>query len=99
MIDQDQLKSNIQSLERKIKILLGEFKSLKDEISFLRVENQELKSVIKNKEEQIHHFQNQIKISKIVDNINSEENGNSELKKKIDTYIKEIDKCIAHLSK
>ncbi|MGK7391872.1 MAG: hypothetical protein ACNS60_16095 [Candidatus Cyclobacteriaceae bacterium M2_1C_046] len=99
MLDQDQLKSNLQSLERKIKILLGEFKSLKDEVSFLKIENQELKSVIKTKEEQINHFQNQIKISKIVDNINSEDNGNSELKKKIDTYIKEIDKCIAHLSR
>ena len=98
-MDQDQLRNNLQALERKIKLLLGEYKTLKDEITFLKVENQELKSVIRNKEDQIDHFQNKIKISKIVDNIDSEENGTSELKKKIDTYIKEIDRCIAHLSK
>lgn len=98
-MDQDQLRNNLQTLERKIKLLLGEYKTLKDEITFLKVENQELKSVIRNKEDQIDHFQNKIKISKIVDNIDSEENGTSELKKKIDTYIKEIDRCIAHLGK
>ena len=99
MADQDQLRNHLQTLERRIKLLLGEFKSLKDEVSFLKVENQELKDVVRTKEEQIHHFQNKIKISKLVDNIHSEENGTSELKKKIDSYIKEIDKCIAHLSK
>lgn len=99
MLDQDQLKGNLNTLERKLKILLGEYKTLKDEVSFLKIENQELKGMVKTKEEQINHFQNQIKISKIVDNINSEENGNSELKKKIDSYIKEIDRCIAHLSR
>lgn len=99
MEDQDQLKSNLLTLERRIKLLLGEYKSLKDEASFLKVENQELKAMMRTKEEQIQHFQNKIKISKLVDNIHSEENGTSELKKKIDSYIKEIDKCIAHLSK
>lgn len=99
MEDQDQFKNNLQTLERRIKLLLGEYKSLKDEASFLKVENQELKAMVRKKEEHIQHFQNKIKISKLVDNIHSEENGTSELKKKIDSYIKEIDKCIAHLSK
>ncbi len=44
-------------------------------------------------------FKNQIKISKIVDNINPEDGSVSELKKKVDEYIQEIDKCIAYLSR
>lgn len=99
MTDQDQLKGNLQTLERRIKLLLGEFKSLKEEKMFLQAENQELKGLLKAKDDQISHFQNKIKISKLVDNIDLGDNGTSELKKKIDTYIKEIDKCIAHLSR
>lgn len=99
MIDQDQLRNHLQTLERKLKLLLGEYKTLKEEVVFLKVENQELKALVKAKEEQIGHFQNKIKISKLVDNIDSEENGSSDLKRKIDSYIKEIDKCIAHMSK
>jgi hypothetical protein len=44
-------------------------------------------------------FHNQAKITKIVDSLNPEDGSVSELKKKVDEYIREIDKCIAHLSR
>ena len=65
----------------------------------LKVENQELKSNLRGRDEQLVNFRNQIKITKIVDNINPEDGSVSELKKKVDEYIREIDKCIAHLSR
>jgi predicted RNase H-like nuclease (RuvC/YqgF family) len=98
-MDQDLLKANLNGLERKIIMLLNEHKSLKEEIKSLKVENQELKSAIKARDEQVMHFKNQIKISKIVDNIHPEDGSNLELKKKVEEYIREIDKCIAYLSK
>jgi len=98
-MDQEMLKTNLGGLERKILVLLNEHKSLKDEVRSLKLENHELKSSIKARDEQINNFKNQIKITKIVDYINPEDGSNSELKKKVDEYIREIDKCIAHLSR
>jgi regulator of replication initiation timing len=99
-MNQDKLSSELQALERKIHLLVKEHKSLKEENSFLKRENQEIKVVLHEKEDQINSFQNQIKISKIVSSIavDNDQEGAAELKYKINEYIKEIDKCIAHLS-
>jgi chromosome segregation ATPase len=98
-MEQDILKTNLNGLERKLLVLINEHKSLKEEIKTLKTENQELKSSLKSRDEQLFNFKNQIKISKIVDNINPEDGSVSELKKKVDDYIREIDKCIAYLSR
>ncbi|GAB1446409.1 MAG: hypothetical protein KF860_04415 [Cyclobacteriaceae bacterium] len=98
-MDQEILKTNLHGLERKILVLLNDHKSLKDEVRSLKLENHELKSSMRVRDEQISNFKNQIKITKIVDYIDPEDGSNSELKKKVDEYIREIDKCIAHLSR
>ena len=98
-MDQELLKSNLTGLERKILVLVNEHKTLKEELKGLKTENQALKSAVKVRDEQIHGFHNQLKITKIVDNINPEDGSVLELKKKVDEYIREIDKCIAHLSR
>ena len=98
-MDQELLKNNLNGLERKIVVLINEHKNLKDELKGLRSENQQLKAAIKGRDEQIASFHNQLKITKIVDNINPEDGSVLELKKKVDEYIREIDKCIAHLSR
>ena len=98
-MDQEALKSNLNGLERKILVLLNEHKTVKDQMKGLRLENTELKTDLKKRDEQLHNFKNQIKITKIVDHINPEDGSASELKRKVDEYIREIDKCIAHLSR
>lgn len=98
-MDQEILKTNLNGLERKIMVLINEHKNLNDELKGLKIENQELKSAVKVRDEQIYHFKNQIKITKIVDSINPEDGSVSELKRKVDEYIREIDQCIAHLSR
>ena len=65
----------------------------------LQIENSELKSLLTSKEQQILDFQNKIKISTIVDSISVDDSEATEVKSKIDDYIKEIDKCINQLSK
>ena len=97
-MDQEVLKSNLNGLERKILVLLNEHKAAKNEVSGLKSENLELKKTLKQRDDQLSNFKNQIKITKIVDYINPEDGSVSELKRKVDEYIKEIDKCIAHLS-
>jgi hypothetical protein len=98
-MDQEVLKTNLNGLERKLLVLVNEHKNLKEEIKSLKNENQDLKTAIKIRDEQITGFHNQLKITKIVDNLHPEDGSVSELKKKVDEYIREIDKCIAHLSR
>jgi hypothetical protein len=98
-MDQELLKTNLNGLERKILVLVNEHKNLKEEVKTLKKENQDLKAAIRVRDDQISGFHNQLKITKIVDSLNSEDGSVSELKKKVDDYIREIDKCIAHLSR
>lgn len=98
-MSQELLKNNISNLERKLVLLLDKYKTMKQEVDLLKEQNGELKDMLKQKEVQVSSFQNQIKISKIVEEIDSDGEDATELKRKIDDYIKEIDKCILHLSR
>jgi chromosome segregation ATPase len=98
-MEQNELKAQLTSLERKMKILINDYQHAKKEVVQLQLENGSLKSTVQDKEEQINSFQNTIKIGKIVGSIDAEEGNSSYLKNRVDDYIREIDKCIAHLSK
>lgn len=64
----------------------------------LKQELVEIRNLVKQKDESLEHFKNQIKISKIVNNIPVENIASAELKERINNYIKEIDKIVAYLS-
>lgn len=98
-MEQDLLKTNLNGLERKLVVLINEHKNLKAEVNALKTANTELKQSLRQRDEQLDGFRNQIKITKIVDNIQPEDGSASELRKTVDDYIREIDKCIAHLSR
>lgn len=98
-MEQNGLKAQLTSLERKMKLLINDYQHAKKEVENLKLENSTLKSVVKEKEDQINNFQNTIKIGKIVGSIDAEEGNSSKLKHRVDEYIREIDKCIAHLNK
>lgn len=95
----DRLNNELQTLERKIRLLMTQYTQEKKSNDDLTNKNVELKNLLNNKEQQIRDFQNKIKISTIVDSISVGESEATEVKIKIDDYIKEIDKCINQLSK
>jgi predicted nucleic acid-binding Zn-ribbon protein len=97
-MNREKLNLSLSNLERKVKFLLNQYNDLKQELSVAKSENQELKDLIRKKDDQIVDFQNKYKISKIVRNIRDGEEDASELKNQINEYIREIDKCIMHLS-
>jgi len=97
-MNREKLNLSLSNLERKVKFLLNSHKDLKQELSNAKSENQELKDIIRNKDDQIIDFQNKYKISKIVRNLRDGEEDASELKNQINEHIREIDKCILHLS-
>ncbi|MDB5274860.1 MAG: hypothetical protein JWO58_3227 [Chitinophagaceae bacterium] len=84
-------------LEEKIKKLIDAYDQSLQEAKELKEENAFLKSLVKNKEEEIKNFQNQFKISKIALTSADDTHRKAELKLKINEYIREIDKCIAYL--
>lgn len=94
----EDLNSQIATLERKVKLMISEHQKMKESLSNYRTENQELKSKIESKETELSAFQNKFKIGKIVENMAARDGDSEQLKGVIDQYIKEIDKCIVHLS-
>ena len=94
----DIFRTEVSNLDRKVKLLLNEHSQLKQEIESLKRQNNLLESKVTEKEVALSGFQNQMKISKIVESMVAGEENTTELKEVIDGYIKEIDKCIAHLS-
>jgi signal recognition particle GTPase len=80
-----------EHITRKVKMLERENESLKNELKACQIE-------LKEKDEALEHFKNQIKISKIVKNMPVESKASAELRERIDSYIREIDKIITHLS-
>jgi hypothetical protein len=95
----DRLNNELQTLERKIRLLMTQYSQEKKSNDDLINKNVELKNLLDSKEQQIRDFQNKIKISTIVDSISVGESEATEVKIKIDDYIKEIDRCINQLSK
>ncbi|WP_258100772.1 DUF3450 domain-containing protein [Marinoscillum pacificum] len=91
------LRAELNNLERKVKLLLSDYAQLKTDFDKCQTENQHLKAQINDQQSKISSFQNQSKISKIVESMVVGENDSEELKDVIDGYIKEINKCIAHL--
>lgn len=95
----DRLNTELQALERKVRLLLNDNHSLKNERERLQREILDIKSVLTSKEKQLHDFQNKINISTIADSITTGESEISEVKEKLNEYIKEIDRCIQYLNK
>ncbi len=97
-MQKNQLNAELQTLERKLILLLNDHKSLKGENELLKTQNSEMKQFLQTKEEQIDNFKNKDKITKLVDGVVVSGGDTTELKQVINEYIKEIDQCIAHLS-
>ena len=94
----ESINSELQTLERKLVLLINEQKNLRSKAILLEQQKKELEEQLIARNEQIQSFQNQIKISKIAGSVGADRKDASELKKKIDEYMGEIDRCIAHLS-
>ncbi len=94
----DRLNSELQVLERKIRLLIAQYNQEKKKSEDIESKYLELKGLVESKEQQIQDFQNKNNISTIVDSIAVGDEA-AEVKNKIDDYIKEIDRCINQLNK
>lgn len=86
---------NVETQLKKLVEQHGQLRLQRDE---LLAKNNLLNKEILDLKGQVANFQNQDKITKIVTNTTVEKEESTELKHKLNEYIREIDKCIAHLS-
>ncbi len=93
------LESKMKKLQETVILLLAEHKKLKEEYILGKRENEKLKALVEEQNEKINDFQYKTKISKIVDYLAVDPTSSTDLRIKLDEYIKEIDYCIAYLNK
>ncbi len=98
-MEKEDLQSQLTSLEKKIHKLILKCNTLKKEHDRVVEENIVLKETIKQQQEEIENFKSQEKLGNIVAaSITATAENRVGLKKKLNEYIDEVDKCIAHLS-
>ena len=88
----------LSGLEKRVNDLIKAYQLEKSKRAELEQSNQALKEEVEAMEAKLTDFQNQYKIAKIVSSTTVEKDEAVELKHKLNEYIKEIDRCIAHLS-
>jgi len=87
----------LNRIEQKLTKLIARYNQAQDALEKARQEIKALELVIHKKDEEIKNFQNRDNITKIVNTIAADAANATELKLKINEYIREIDKCIAYL--
>jgi hypothetical protein len=87
----------LHRIESKLTKLIQRYNQTQEALGKAQQEIRQLQSVIQMKETEIKNFQNQDNITKIVNTIAADAANATELKLKINEYIREIDKCIAYL--
>ncbi len=109
MASEFQIIALVDQLERKIELLKGTCEDAKQQVARLEQENASLRESQKEQQDQIKELQKKTVNSpknapkpkdfgKLVkDNLSSTDT-NAELKKQLDAYIREIERCIAYLS-
>lgn len=90
----------LETVKHKLLTLVKRYELVQEEMRLVKEENKELVELVERKDAVISDFQNREKINKIANSVVAEDGTGktSELKSKINEYIKEIDRCIAHLS-
>jgi chromosome segregation ATPase len=92
------IENQILSIEKKLVKLVDQQDNLKQTNVSLRKENEDLKALVSKQTEQISELENKIKMLKIAKSLEQTGEGNTEVKRKITEFVKEIDKCIALLN-
>ncbi len=109
MIDEDQLFAHIEQLERKIGALTGLYETTRQRVKQLEADKEKLTERLKKQQDQARQSEeNQVEsekkwskskdFSKLVQDNLSGTDTNAALKQQLDAYIRELERCIAHLS-
>ena len=88
----------IHLLEDRLKTLLSNYEFLKEENKILFQNNAKLHNLLKEKEQELAINQKEFKLLKIAKTIEGSNENTRETKHKINTLVRETDKCIKLLN-
>jgi hypothetical protein len=92
----DALEIQLANLQNKLQLLLKQSQFLVKENNNLKKEKEQLFEEINNKDELMHKMQQQIDALKI--NNMMDEDEKKQMEKRIDEYLREIEKCLSILN-
>jgi chromosome segregation ATPase len=92
----DNMQEQIQRIENKVQQLLKEYNSAQKEIQRLQKENEALTKQLHSQTEQANQL-NQRADAQTLSGSKMEDKAKKDLEKRINTYLKDIDKCLALL--
>ena len=94
------MKKVIESIENKVNNIISAYNSLKKEKEEILEENTKLRSDISEKDKSIKSLEEKINLLRITKSVGAlDVEKNMESRRKINEYVREIDKCIALLNK
>jgi regulator of replication initiation timing len=96
-MSREALMRELTSLERKVTLLLAEHDKVKEQLNQKEQENAKLRGTLGACQTELSNFQNRYNVSKLVGNSVAGKQEAESLRKMLDGYIQEIDRCIAHL--
>ncbi len=96
---ENRLTTVIGRIDRRIDALLEDYLHLEEDCEKLMMENESLKKEVKLREARINDLKKSILVLKKTRSANMTDTDKKELNKILDEYIREIDRCIAELSR
>jgi len=92
------LDNRLNNLDRQLSGLVAEVRRLRTENKQLVEDRRQLRATVDKQRDELKTVQNRVKSSIVVSTMAQGEGDASALRNRIDEYVKEIDKCIGHLS-
>ena len=94
----DNYSKQIDAILKKVSTLSTKHSKLKSENHNLSASNKQLNEELESKNKTIDELKNQLNVLKLAKGVTVEDGEKKEMKKKVNEYIKEIDKCLAMLN-
>ncbi|MBC7447476.1 MAG: hypothetical protein H7330_05400 [Hymenobacteraceae bacterium] len=87
----------LDAVTQRVSVLLAEHTALRTQLGTAQGRVRELEDQLAEQTDRLHDFQNQDNITKIAGSIAADSSAATELKLRINDYLREIDRCIAYL--
>ncbi|AYA37315.1 hypothetical protein D3Y59_09775 [Hymenobacter oligotrophus] len=89
--------AQLDRLERQVTTLVAAYQQVREELADAHTTIQQLQAELRDRDKQLREHQNQENIVKLANTIAGEPATATELKQRLNEYIRELDKCLAYL--
>ena len=87
----------LNAVTQRVSVLLAEHTALRAQLGAVQARVRELEDQLTEQTDRLHDFQTQGQLTKIAGSIAADSSAATELKLRINDYLREIDRCIAYL--